>query len=318
MKLSHALLGGILGVLVVGALAGWRLWYAPRAELLDRAQRLRAGIDRLEDGLEDEIEVRERLAAFASTTLADEPDVAQHEFRKLLGQIAQQAGLADIVVSDRPPRARTNPAVEARSVELSEYRGSIDVYEIEGTVAGVGLPAQAMACLAAVESQVWVHRVGDVSIQPVGRDRERVELRIKVTTYFAPDLGPDEPPSLSVPDPALLASAMSLSERNLFRPPPPEPVQPEPVVVQRSGPPPPPPPAPYGDWRVVGVTRASEGPRAIIRSNRGASRTLAPGERVLGLEFQRLTQHGVVFAEGDRSVEVRLGATLAQRVPASG
>lgn len=316
MSRGRTVMIGVLIAMGVVALGVWRLWWSPRAELEERITFLQRGVAGLQSGLEDEFEVRDRLAAFAETTLGTDADLVQHRFRKLLGEIATESGLGNIVVSDRPFRARTNPAVEARTRELSDFRGSVDVYELEATLAGVGRLDSVLECLAAVESQGWVHRVRGVSLKPLGRDRAVVEMRIEVSTYFANDLGPATEPVVAEASAESIGRLAGLWERDLFRP--------APVVVARE----PEPEAPvvreapkpkFGEWQVVGVTRAAEGPRVLVKSVRsGRTRTLAPGESILGLVFEGPTARGAAFREGEVRLEVPLGLGLDRRVPLSG
>lgn len=314
-KLLIVFVLGILGLTLVG----WRAWWVPRTELQERITYLRGGISGLRDGLADEFEVRDRLAQFQTRTLGSDPDVVQHLFRKMLGEIASDSGLGGVVVSDRPFLARTNPAVEARTRELSDFRGSIDAYELEASLVGEGSLESVLGCLAMIESQAWVHRVRGVSLKPLGRDRSRMELRVEVSTFFAEDLEPDEQPSITPARPEEVSRLAVLAERNLFRPPPPEPVAPQVVQAPKPAAPAPPPPPPYGEWQVVGVTTAAEGERVMVRSRKsGQTRTLSPGQSILGLRFEGAKHGGAIFVEGEARLEVLLGWGLDRRRPLSG
>src|SRR5690606_2939705 len=152
-------------------------------------------------------------------------------------------------------------------------------------------------------------RIESFNIKPESADRRLFSLRVDLTTLFIPDLvAPDAPPArLAQLDEHELDRARRLAAVNVFRQPDPPP----PVIAQKEPPPPaPPPPAPgpalppYDDWRLAGVMRGVSGPAAILVNNRTQeTRTLAPGEEVLGFVFvQGLGEEAEFDREGEKFV----------------
>lgn len=318
--MSRGLLLGVSIACAVGLGSAWVFWWSPRNEAIASIENLQAGIRSLKETTDQAPEVADRLREAGNAMLGREPDSVRHRLRTLLGEIASP--LDDVVVDDRAPRARTNPAVEARAHEFRDERGSVDALMIEASLAATGGLEEVLRVLATIEAQPWAHIVESAQLRVLGKNRDRVELRVDLISYFAPDLGPEEVPVVVEPTEDALAAVARFSDRNIFRRPP------APVVVKA----PPerattPAPAPRVDprtrWRIVGLTRGREGLRAVVKNDdSGVSKTLAPGEVLAGLVFEThsggLATFSEVSPELARSVQITLNQTLSQGAPVGG
>jgi hypothetical protein len=172
-----------------------------------------------------------------------------------------------------------------------------------------------------IQSQPWLHRVDGVVIKPVGKERERFELRLDVATLFIPDLVPkDMPePAIQQADEEKLQYAGAFTSRRLFQ------REPKAAVVAAALPPDaPPPPAtapvvifpPYEDWALTGILAGKSGLMVIVVNMKsGESRTLTPGETLLDAKLIEGEGERAVFELGGKRFEVLNGGTLASRRP---
>jgi hypothetical protein len=311
----------VVGLVVVAGVAFaayLRLYAQPRAALLDESASLRNEVGLYEDALSSRRGASAALGEIAGTTLGATPAQIEGRLRTALGEIARDCGLEDVVPNSGSPRAAVNPAARSsprlpRSfTELLERQA--DFYVVEGSLTGVGTLDEALRTLATVQAQAWAHRVGAVTVRPVGMQRDQFELRIdRIATLLMPDLADPDAPApgwrpLSEADALRWAS---ITDKNIYRLPE-APPEPEPVA---EAPPPPPPAGPaYGDWKLTGVTRGSSGIRVEMVNLRDSRQiSLEVGEAVLDAQLAEVGRFSALFKIGDSLCEVGLGQTLAQR-----
>jgi hypothetical protein len=316
----------VLVAVSAAGFVGWRaverLYVVPRAALADDIALYRNDIRAKQRHIDKLEQVRRRLAEIASTTLGAEPDALEHRLRTELVALAEASGLSGVEVKGARPVPRGNPVVNARVRERQPLRAQLrqrpDFHVVRATLEGRGRLEDVATALATLQSQPWVARVESFNIKPES-DRRAFSLRVDLTTLFVPDLMEHGTPAARLAELSgeELARAQRLGSLNVFRRPDPPP----PVIAQKEDPPPAPPaPAPkevappYGDWRLAGVMRGSHGPAAILVNSRTReTRTLAPGEDVLGFVFVEGEGEQAEFnREGERFV-IRNGQTLEQR-----
>lgn len=300
-----------------------RFYLGPRAELAADIELYRGDIEAKQRHVDGMKEVRRRLAEIASTTLGAEPDALEHRLRTELVALAETSGLIDVEVKGARPSPRSNPVVNARVRERQPLRALLrerpDFYVVRATLEGRGRLGEVASTLAMLQGQPWVARVESFNIKPES-DLRTFGLRVDLSTLFVPDLmdeGVEAAALVELPEHEL-TRARRLAARNVFRRPDP----PEPAIVQKEPAPPAPEVAPapkpeappYGEWRLAGVMRGSRGPAAILVNSRTReTRTLAPGEDVLGFVFVEGEGEQAEFARGGETVVIRNGQTLEQR-----
>jgi len=309
-------------VLVVAAVGVWKVYLVPRAALLEEEATLLDGVRWYEEELGGAGEVRRRLEEFAATTLGSDSDEIEHTFRARLGELAREAGLEGVVVSSGAPDPVSNPAGEGRGRVRGRLgdllRESPDAWVMGGSIRGEGSLEAVASTVAVVGAQAWVHRMPSFTIKPVGKARDRFELRVEVATLIVPDLiGEDfEPPRVVTLGELDAGRWMRIAERNVFAPPR-EPSSPEPAAAEVAQAEPPPPPPPFGEWKLTGVARGVEGPEALLWNTRtGERRRLVPGDSLLGARLVGVSVDGVTFELEEERFAVRLGGTLEEREPA--
>ena len=305
--------GAVAAAIVLGVLAR-SLYFTPVRRLRDTLDSWNAGKAQMQASLESADAVRDRLIAIAETGLGRSAEVAEHRFRTLLGELCDQSGLGDYVIATREPVAVGDPASKSRPVEFSKaMRQKSDFVEIEASVSGEGSYSSVIQTLALLESQPWIHRVKEFSIQTGSADRAAYEFRSTVSTVLLPDLMTDETGSQASVVPAAGEGLDRLMAWNPFV------VERDPVVAVAPVPqavPSPPSEPPYVDWRISGVMHSSRGElQAIVSNTRtGESRTLSVGSTLLGLTLSGVERDRVRFTEDETGYEVALGGSLADRV----
>lgn len=331
MKLhrTHKLIGAASIVVIVVAWLLYSSIYAkPRDGLLEEIDALNASIEKLQKQVDSRRKSDQELRAIGATTLGSEIDVVDNRLRTGLNRIMEQEGLANVVIDTREPREEDNPLRQTKGVSPAIKKilsSSSDFVVVRATVKATGGFGQVTRALAVMQSQPWIHRVDSMSLRPMGRDRDRFELRVDVASLFVPDLVPKE-----LPDPQIVAINEEASQYldamgsvSVFawpKGPPKTEVQ----VAQTPGTPPPlieptPPSAvfpPYEDWALSGVMKGRTG-LSIIMVNRksGESRALFPGDAVLDAVFIDGSGERAVFEIGGKRFEVSNGDTLASRRP---
>lgn len=312
----------IIGVVVIGLglLAYYRLYDKPRRVIVDDIATLKTSIDSYEQMLADARGSKARLQRIASTTLGESQAVVEARFRSSLGEIARHVALTDVVANSGRPKAAMNPAASSSPRVPGEFgkmlgRGA-DFYVLEGSLTGVGTLDQVLTALATVQSQSWVHRIGAVTIKPVGADRERFELRLDaIATIIMPDLvDPDAPsPGWTTVTRDQTQRWAPIVSKNIFRVPR---AAPPPPVTNTAPEPEPTPPAtpPYDQWQLTGLPGGTSGRVAAMSNTRtNESLLLELGAYVLDAQLIELDRFSAIFQIGDGRYEVLMGQTLAER-----
>lgn len=316
-------------ILALGGLSWWSyvaMYSRPRDELLSEISSLETSIDKLEKRVEEQEDAKSMLKKAAQTTLGSELDVVEHRMRTGLSRVMEQEGLGGIVIDTVDPRAEESPLVRARGTPTAvkkQLSQSPDFRAIRATVKASGPLDRVARAVAVVQSQPWLHRVDGVAIKPIGKERERFELRLDVATLFIPDLVPkDMPePAIQQADEEKLQYAAAFTSRRLFQREVKAPVVATAVAPPPDAPPPVAPPPgvifpPYEDWALTGILAGRNGLTVIVVNVKsGESRTLTPGETVLDAKLIEGEGERAVFDFGGKRFEVLNGGTLASRRP---
>jgi hypothetical protein len=304
------------------------LYIKPRQQRLDRIETLTGQISRHEKLLRGAPEVRARAKSVGELLLGIERDEVNARFRDGLARVAEQCGLSGMTVETGSARDATSPLVDVRDVPMSlrrELRRNADFAVLQGTLKGSGTLDQALRLVAYLESQAWVHRIEEVSLRPMGRDRRRFEVRVVAATILAPDLarlaGPRGPePLIALASAKAEESIREMVRKNVFaRPAAPDgkPAQ-SPVVVIGETPAPPPArvfPA-YEEWKLTGVAIGRAGTEAFFVNIRtGEKITLQRGGALLDAIFLEGKGETAVIEIGGKRFEISNGQTLAARKP---
>lgn len=326
-------IAAIIGFAVV-ALVVWMatnsFYLSEHREIAAERARLAQAADAYTASTRGSRETRVALRALATTMLGRDRAVVEHRLRGLLSEIAERESLATIVVSHGRPRVSKNPAGERGSGVARGFRRLLgereDFAVVDARLQGQGSLEQCLRALAATRAQPWVHRVEGFSITPKGKDRSVYEVKVDLATIFAPDLVAEDapaPPLLATreADAALVAALAARDPFTLVEPvvavtpPPPPPVaSPEPA---------PEPAPPYDKWRVVGVLQIAGGPDGgdavevmLTRTDSAETRTLKPGDAVLGATLESASGETAVFTLNGERLAVQTGETLDQARPA--
>lgn len=311
--------------LIVGYVSYQRIFEAPKNALRASITQVKNSVFELQDALDDEVEHREKLRDFGHSTLGSETDVVQHRLRTGLTRAAEQAGLSNVVVDAGDPQDVLNPAVSAKGVATATkraLRSKPDFELVRGSVQGTGSLEQATRAIATLQSQPWLHRIDAFSLRPVGKARDRFELRVEVATLFARDLA-----ALDTTEPELVAANVDLESlarmvaaRAVFSTPDiARPVVAAADATPTSNPGVAPAPiafAPYEDWRLTGIMAGRAGTSAILLNQRsGQSITLEKGGVVLDAMFVDAGGDTAIFEIAGKRYEVDNGTSLAARRP---
>lgn len=315
-----------LACVVVVGLMGWfafeKVYAAPKRALLAEIAGARAGAEAYERALEQQRPVRERLERIASTTLGRQFDRLEHQYRTGLSRVAEGSGLSEVVVSSSPAKQERNPAGSAGRLDAGlqrRIRGATNFSVVRAQVKGVGTFEQVLVAMATLGRQPWLHRVEGFSLRPVGRERDRFELRVEVATIWMPDLAKEEITEVAIaaPGSADVEAWQAIVAKNVFRQPTPPPAPPPTVVATApkvEKPKPPPPPA-WGEWKLTGVIAGRRGLEALLVNTRSNERlVLVPGGAVLGAKLIGGEGEQAVFELEGAMWTVRAGMTLADRV----
>ncbi len=321
MRPPGRLIAGVIGVAVAGwvGYAGYGRFYAkPAAERLARLESFEKSSRWLEEQMEDEFRVRERLAERALSTLGASAEVVEHRFRTGLSAIAAAAGLRDVVVTQNRPVAEGNPAARERVRDFTRDQLRVaDFYTVAGELRAKGTLEQVTRAIALAQAQPWVARVGSLTIRPESEDRQQFEVRMSVQTVVLPDVAKDSettPPVIVEPAEEAQRFAASVAARNAFAPPKPEPPPRQPRQEERQADRPPPPA--YDLWRLNAVVWAGGQAEAwLVNVRSGEWRSLRPGEGVLDAVLVEAGGERAVFRIGEQAFQVLLNETLAQRQP---
>jgi hypothetical protein len=312
----------VLGAAYVGA---DRVYLTPMDAKRAELAKLRRDVGALGDALIRGDGVRARWQAVADRMIASSDQEAEHLVRTLASRVGAEAGLREVVVSHGQPRAPSNPAGDRRSRVARSLRSAIEEREdfrvLRGTLRGEGSLEQVIDAMLSLDAQPWAHRIESVKIEPAGRDRDTIELVMGFATMYATDTRTGGAAGVLPIDPGADTRVAALRQTNPFVVPAAPPAPPPETVVVAPAPAVPPPP-PYDQWQVSGVLRtvnaASEETTEVIlvRRDTGETRSLHPGETLLGFELVRVTDSGAVFGFEARTWTVLVGDSLASRTPA--
>lgn len=324
---------------VGGIIAAGGLWYAantmylaPRKKVLSDIAAVQGGIASLESQLAGKREVDARAERAVARTLAIQEDALSARLRDGLARLAEQNGLAGVVVDHGKPQDVSNPLLDVKGIDSAikrELRNSADFASVRATLKGSGTLEQVSKAIAQAQVQPWIARVEGVTIRPIGKNRERFDLKMDIVTLLAPDFAKRIKGVPVEPDPVMVAlgpdaerAAVALAQRNLFKAPPvprEEAVQPN-VIVQGSSPgsetPRPQPFAAYEEWRLAGVAEGRDGSEAFfVNVKSGVKMTLQQGGQLLDAVFVGGQGEQILLDIGGKRFEVRMGDTLAARRP---
>lgn len=321
-----AILGAAALVVIVAAISLQKFMISPTRAVDSKIGATAKSITDLESQLATNDKVLVGLRSAANSTLGGTLDEVSHQFRARLSALAEAGKLSQIVVDQRSGEPMTSPIATARGLpqSLTLLRSSLrkkpDFIIIRGTLKGQGSLQDSLALLGTIQAQDWVHRVEGFSIKPLGKERERVEISIDVSTLFLPDLVKKDyaQPSSSVIAQASQGLVARIAERDPFRYPSPEVV----VAVQTPQQPARVPSAPvveppaYHEWRVAGVMLGSRGAEVIVVNGRtNESLSLSLGGKVLGATLVECRVDVAVFEiEGTKFI-VQSGESLGARRP---
>ncbi len=324
------LAGGIGAAALAVGVMGWQVrdFTRQRGALRESVEELEAAASGYRVTAEAESTLRQREQSLIKSTLGPNPEVVDARLRAGLNQILSVCGVVEPVVVARSATGVRHPATKAQ--EFASVKGAelTSFATVTATAQGRGTYEQVLAAVATVASQPWAHRLEQVAIKPVGKERTAFEMEVVVTTVFVPGRGPDATEQGEA-DPAFVWVGLDdaeqtrlarLSRGNLFTDPPapvvatpePKPTPPKPADSQPVGP-------AYDQWRITALVQGREGLELWLqRIGSGERRTIRSGETILDARFEG-TRAGdaALMRIGGTVFEVALGRTLADRVPVS-
>lgn len=310
----------ILSILSIGAAALlWRMassvYFAPRAALLARIQRVNKEIAEREKTLGGETAQKRRWRDAATRTLGGSAEEAVSALRTRLNTIGHGVALSDLRVSTSPVREIGTPASSAYSRESAwkALQRQPDFLAVSAEFSGQGTLPQVVRALEIISDEPYVKRLERISLRP-RRAGEVVDVSVSLTTLILPGT---EAQTLPEPDVGRATLFAALADKNMFRAPPPPPapppVRPEvrtEVAVQR------PPPVPWGEWVVTGIARINGAAELWVRNNRTSeSRQLRSGDRLLEAQIEEISDTRAVLAIDGAQFTVEIGQTLGERRP---
>jgi len=326
----------IIGVLLALAAAGVGMWeyrgYArERDALVTRIALYKQDIDKRERELEGSARVKRTLRKFADASLGVDEATVSASLRTALNEIVAHYGLIEPTVTSNKATAVRNPAVEVHPTELADRKRkdlrAPDFYTIAATVSGKGTLEQAVRTLATLELQPWVHRIDGFNLKPIGKEHDRVELTVMLTTAFLPEkelrsrtVGP-EPHAWRPVEEWEFAAWRGIVAKNIFKEPPRAPqVAGRDPGSEPGAPTPPAPPsaASYSDWVVSGIARGRDGVELMLVNEKTKEwKTISVGGRVMDAKFIDGSGEVAKIQIGQEMFEVRSGQRLSERKPVS-
>jgi hypothetical protein len=317
---------------VIGGAVLWSYWWysGQRRGLDDQIEKQQEWIDFYGREMKESGRLKQDLQRIADTSLGTDEETVTATARTALNQIIAYYSLSGGEAATRRAVEVRDPAGAAKAAEFNsrEARTRPDFMSLTATLKGTGSLDQVVRTLATLQMQPWVHRIEGFSIKPPGRDRDRVDLDVLLTTVYLPDKAPKRDVAAPIWQPigeAEFAQWRAIVDKNVFKEPPPTaPPAPGPAVPPGTGPAgaappaPPAPPPPYADWRVTGVVQAVTGPQLMLVNLKTKEwKTLDVGGMVLDVRFVAGSGEVAKVAIGTTIFEVRIGQTLADRTPAS-
>jgi hypothetical protein len=334
MKFSRQVLvrWSVLLAIAAGSWYAYRTLYASKRDaILSNIASSQSSIESLDRQLAAQFEVSDRSKAATATTLGVKLDDVSARFRDGLSRIAESNGLTGVIVDHGEPQEVKSPLLVAKSVPAalkSTLRNSADFSVLRGTLRASGTVEQALATLASVQSQPWVHRIEGFTIRPGagGKDAARCEIRIEAATLLAPRLRSDKiaEPVIAQTDEAVKAMIAQIAGRRvlaktIIKTPDAAPTVTVAAAATPDGQPAPVPPqpfAPYEEWRLTGVFSGRSGPEAFFVNIKSGQRvTVQRGGAVLDAVFIEATGERVILDIGGRRFEVLTGQVLSSRKP---
>jgi hypothetical protein len=319
---------GLVLAVLGGAWYGYRVAYSSKRDaLLSEIAASRSSIASLEKQLKGQFDVVDRSKAATATTLGVRLDEVSARFRDGLSRLAESNGLTGVVVDHGDPQDVKSPLLTAKSVPTSlksALRAGGDFEVLRGTLRGSGTVEQALATLAAVQSQPWIHRVDGFSIRPASGAgaANRCEIRIEAATLLAPRLRSDKSAELTLAqvDEATLAMVREIAaRRSIAKALVKTPEAPPTVTVAAPSPanaPAPQPFAPYEDWRLTGIFSGRSGPEAFfVNSKSGQRLTVQKGGTLLDAVLIDASGERALIDIAGKRFEVLNGQPLSARKP---
>lgn len=316
-----------LVLFAVGAIiVGWLLWstanqmyFAPRAEHLDRIEQLQSRVAEYRRTLDLQPRQQSQVASIVERTLGHDVESVDHRLRSRLNRIAEEVGLDGASINTSNPAARGTPAQRRfgrRGLE-GELREKIDFVEVEATIVGEGTFEQIVELTDRIETEPWIKRIHEVRLNPRGNG-ERFNMTLRLVTIYLPDR-PTEPAPAEPYDEARMARFAALVGQNPFRIPPPPAPEPEPEIVRPADPTPAAdPPFPYQEWVVTGVAESRHGHEVWLRNRRsGETRRLGTGDALRELTFTAARDDRAEFEHDEERFLVAVGRNLNDRTPLS-
>jgi hypothetical protein len=322
----------VLLAIAAGSWYGYRTLYASKRDVIQSDIRsARSSIESLEGQLSAQFEISDRSKAAAATTLGVKLDEVSARFRDGLSRIAESNGLTGVIVDHGEPQEVKSPLLVAKSVPAvlkSTLRNSPDFSVLRGTLRASGTVEQALATLASVQSQPWVHRIEGFTLRPGagGKDASRCEIRIEAATLLAPRLRSEKTaePVIAQTDESVKAMLTQIVNRRVLakaivKTPDAAPTvtvaaptagdgQPAPVAPQ--------PFAPYEEWRLTGIFTGRSGPEAFFVNIKSGQRvTVQRGGAVLDAVFIDALGERAILDIGGKRFEVLNGQVLSSRKP---
>ncbi len=332
IKQRKVVLGGMLAVAAGVVIWQYRAYVTERDAIDERIRAYTFDIQARDRQMEERARLTRELRSFAASTFGTEEEKVTASFRKSLNEIIAHFGLIEATVTSARPVGVKNPAMDARVSEFARLMSkdqraiasSADFYAVSGTLSSKGTLEQALRVMSTLQVQPWIHRIDGFSIKPVGKEGNRVEMSVTLTTtYFMdPKLRDNaEDPGWRPVREAEFASWMPIVVKNMFRePPPPAPAV---AVVATAAPAtaaqtptiaPATPPPPYDEWRISGMARGKDGPTLMLVNEKTREwRTIDVGGTILDAKF--VTGEGEVaqIIIGEERYTVRTGQRLSER-----
>jgi len=321
-----AVLAGLLGV----SAYEYSEYESSRKQIDADIQRYTDGIDGCEKEMKARAEIVRELRAFGATTLGSDEEKVSATLRKSLNEMIAHFGLLESSVTSVKPTGVKNPAAAAKVKEFtrSDMKSVVaapDFFAVSATLSAKGTLEQAMRVLATIQVQPWVHRVDGFTLKPAGKERDRVELTVTLTSLYMTDAAMRQNKEDTGWRPvreAEFASWMPIVVKNAFREPR------APIAVAKADPPqaalpptapppptsPPTPPPPYDEWRVTGLTTGRDGPQLMLVNEKTKEwRTIGAGTTILDAQFVGGAGETAELLIANERFTVRSGQRLSDR-----
>lgn len=321
-----------IGVLAVIGVSVWKyLGYSKARATVDaRILDYENWIKARDREMEDRGRILKELRRIGATSLGTEEEKVTASLRMSLNEMIAHFGLIESSVTSVKPTPVKNPAGAAKVAEFvrkdqKSQSSAPDFYVVAATMSAKGTLEQAMRVLATIQVQPWVHRVDGFSLKPNGKERDRVEMVVSLSSlYFADEKLREsaEPPGWRPVREAEFAAWMPIVVKNAFKEPRPAapviaaaPPQ-APAAPSGGGPAPvaPTPPPPYDDWRVSGLAKGTGGEQLMLVNDKTREwRIVDAGQTILDATFVRCAGEFAELHIGQEKFTVKSGQKLSDR-----